>query len=83
MPVDPRASAEWRTCSIQSLVRGTAERAILTDIWSAIEHINHPSAPRPPGKEETTRTLHKARDSLIRQWGRWLSRRWLSQGATP
>ena len=67
MPVT-RGIRRVATCSIQSLVRGTAERAILTDIWSAIEHINHPSAPRPPGKEETTRTLHKARDSLIRQW---------------
>ena len=59
-----RAAVTW----IESLVRGTARRRVLTDIYTAMDTI---SALQPPDKlheNEAFRTLSKAHWSLLRLW---------------
>ena len=53
---------------IESLVRGTHRREILTDIWTAMDGISKMTAPERLHENEAFRTLSKSHWSLLRLW---------------
>lgn len=59
-----RAAVTW----IESLVRGTARRRVLTDIYSAMDTISSLQPPDRLHENEAFRTLSKAHWSLLRLW---------------
>lgn len=55
-------------CWIQSLVRRTAQREILTDLFLAISHVHRMQAPEELENNQSFPLLSKARLNLIRMW---------------
>ena len=53
---------------IESLVRGTARRQVVTDMWQALDGIAKLSAPDELHENQAYQTLNKARWGVLRLW---------------